>query len=128
VPFCGLPKRLGFPQRAHRPRKECGSLVWKPWRTDIGPREVLTRVLRSRMWPQSRQTQVMVLVELGSNRAEAGDSLGEEAEGDEGPQDAMDPSSGRFGESGAHRPVNLLRCGWSRRFEDGFKHGAGAGW
>ena len=73
--------------------------------------------------------EVMVLVELGvepGGRAGVA-GLGQEAEGDECPQDAMDRHPGDLGESGAHGPVNLLGGGVVAAVEDGFEHGAALG-
>ena len=99
-------------------------------RVDLGPREVAkARILHVSNAPAIQADEVVVLVELGvepGGRARVA-GLGQEAEGDECPQDAMDRHPGDLGKSAAHRLVNLLDCGMVATVEDGFKHGPALG-
>ncbi len=97
---------------------------------DIGPRELIeARVLQVEDVAAVQADQVMVLMELGvepGGRARV-TGLGQEPEGGECPQNAMDRHPGDLGKSDAHRPVNLLRRGMVMTAEDGFKHGPALG-
>jgi hypothetical protein len=99
-------------------------------RVDLGPRELVeARVLHVYNAPAIQADEVMVLVELrvepGGRARMAGP--GEETEGDEPAQDAMDRHAGDLGESGAHGAVHLLGGGVVGAAEDGFEHGAALG-
>jgi hypothetical protein len=93
---------------------------------DIGPREVVeARVLQVEDDAAVHADEVMVLVELGvepGGRARV-TGLGQETEGDECPQNAMDRHPGDLGKSAAHCPVKLLGRGMVATVEDCFKHG-----
>ena len=97
---------------------------------DLGPRELVeARVFHVDDCAAIQTDEVVVLVELGvepGGRAGVA-GLGEEAEGDECPQDAMDRHPGDLGESWKHRPVNLFGGGVVGTVEDGLEHGAALG-
>jgi hypothetical protein len=99
-------------------------------RVDLGPRELVeARVLHVNNAPAIQADEVVMLVELGvepGGRAGMA-GLGEEAEGNECPQDAVDRHPGDLGESGAHSAVHLLGGGVVGAVEDGFEHGAALG-
>jgi hypothetical protein len=97
---------------------------------DIGPREfVEARVLQVEDVAAIQADEVMVLVQLGvePGRGAGVAGLGQEAEGDECPQNPMDRHPGDLGEFGAHRPVNLLGRGMVTAAQDGFKYGPALG-
>jgi hypothetical protein len=97
---------------------------------DIGPRELIeARVLQVEDVAAVQADEVMVLLELGvepGGRARV-TGLGQETEGDECPQNAMDRHPGDLGKSAAHCPVKLLGRGMVATVEDGFKHGPALG-
>jgi hypothetical protein len=98
--------------------------------TDVGPRKLVeARVLQVEDLAAVQADEVMVLVQLGvepGGRAGVA-GLGQEAEGDECPQNAMDRHPGDLGKLAAHRPVNLLGRGMVATVQDGFKHGPALG-
>ena len=126
------PKRLGLLSAAGTPASKVNVVVLdlEPGLSDIGPRELVeARVLQVDDVAAIQADEVMVLVELGvepGGRAGVA-GLGQEAEGDEGAQDAMDRHPGDLGESGAHGAVNLLGGGVVAAVEDGFKDGPALG-
>lgn len=98
--------------------------------TGIGPREFVEAcILQVEDVAAIQADEVMVLVQLGiepGGRAGVA-GLGQEAEGDECAQNAMDRHPGDLGEFGEHGPVNLLRRGVVATVENGFKDGAALG-
>jgi hypothetical protein len=96
----------------------------------IGPREFVEAcILQVEDVAAIQADEVMVLVQLGvepGGRAGVA-GLGQEAEGDECAQDAMDRHPGDLGEFGEHDPVNLLGRRVVATVEDGFKHGPALG-
>jgi hypothetical protein len=97
---------------------------------DVGPRELVeARVLEVEDVAAIQADEVMVLVEFGVEpSARAGvTGLGEEAKGDERPQNPMDRHPGDLGEPGAHGPVKLFRRGMVATVKEGFKHGPALG-
>jgi hypothetical protein len=97
---------------------------------DIGPgKSVEARVLQVQDLAACQTEEVMVLVKLGvkTRRRARVTGLGEQAQRDECPQNAMDRHPGDLGKSGAHRPVNLLRGGMVATVEDSFKDGPALG-
>ena len=92
---------------------------------DIGPREfVQARVLQVEDVPAVQADEVMVLVQLGVEpRERAGVAgLGQEAEGDECPQDAMDRHPRDLGQVALRLPGKPAPPWVVTTVQDGFKH------
>ena len=99
-------------------------------RVDLGPRDLVeARVLHVKNAPAIQADEMVVLVELGvePGRRAGVTGPGEQAEGNECPQNTMDRHPGDLGEPRTHRPVNLFGGGVVGAVEDGFEHGAALG-
>ena len=99
-------------------------------RVDLGPRELVeARVLHVNNAAAIQADEVVMLVELGVETGGGAGmaGLGEEVEGNECPQDAVDRHSGDLGESWTHRPENLFGGGVVGAVEDGFEDGSALG-
>jgi hypothetical protein len=96
----------------------------------VGPRDfVEARVFQVEDVAAPQADEVMMLVQLGieaRRRAGVAD-LGQEAEGDECPQNAMHRHPGDLGKFGADRPVNLFSGGVVSTDENGFEDGLALG-